>query len=54
MNQLMILYSIIDYSTYLLFKSATGQRTFYRIVTLWNSLDSDLKLCKTVAGFSVN
>ena len=34
------------------FKSATDQMTFYyRIVTLWNSLDSDLKLCKTVAGF---
>ena len=31
---------------------ATGQRTFYyKIVSLWNSLDSSLKLCESVDSF---
>ena len=35
-----------------LFKTATGQRTFYyKIVSLWNSLDSSLKLCESVDSF---
>jgi hypothetical protein len=35
-----------------LFKTASGQRTFYyRIVTLWNELDSSLKLSKNVFTF---
>ena len=30
-----------------LFRTATGQRSFqYRAVSLWNSLDTDLKLSK--------
>ena len=35
-----------------LLKTATGQRTFYyKIVSLWNSLDSSLKLCESVDSF---
>ena len=35
-----------------LFKTASGQRTFYyRTVNIWNSLESSLKLCRTVAAF---
>ena len=35
-----------------LFKTASGQRTFYyRTVSLWNSLDYSLKLCKSVSVF---
>ena len=38
-----------------LFKSATGQRTFYyRTVSLWNSLDSKFKLCPNVTSFKRN
>ena len=34
------------------FKTASGQRTFYyRIVKLWNELDSSLKLCQNVVAF---
>ena len=33
-------------------KTTAGQRSFYyRIVTLWNSLDKDLKLCESHANF---
>ena len=35
-----------------LFKTASGQRTFYyRTVSIWNSLDTSLKLCRTVDSF---
>ena len=35
-----------------LFKTASGQRTFYyRTVNLWNSLDCSLKLCDSVTVF---
>ena len=35
-----------------LFKSAIGQRTFYyRTVILWNSLESNFKLCSNVSNF---
>ena len=35
-----------------LFKTAAGQRSFhYRMVKLWNSLDSDFKLCKDLTNF---
>ena len=35
-----------------LFKTASSQRTFYyRTVSLWNSLDYSLKLCKSVSVF---
>ena len=35
-----------------LFRTATGQRSFqYRAVSLWNSLDKDLKLSKTRGVF---
>ena len=35
-----------------LFKTATGQRIFfYKIVSLWNYLDSSLKLCESVDSF---
>ena len=34
------------------FKTASGQRTFYyRTVSLWNSFDSSLKLCRNVKIF---
>ena len=34
------------------FKTATGQKTFhYRSVSIWNKLDSSLKLCKNPAIF---
>ena len=34
------------------FKTATGQQTFYyKIVSMWNSLDSSLKLCESVDSF---
>ena len=33
-------------------KAASGQRTFYyRTVSLWNSFDSSLKLCRNVKIF---
>ena len=39
----------------LLFRTATGQRSFqYRAVSLWNSLDKDLKLSKNHEVLSVN
>ena len=35
-----------------LFRSASGQRTFYyQAVSLWNSLDTKLKLCKSTCDF---
>ena len=35
-----------------LFRTSSGQRTFYyRTVTLWNSLQQELKLCKSVSQF---
>ena len=35
-----------------LFKTAAGQRSFqYRVVSLWNSLDKDLKLSKNCRDF---
>ena len=35
-----------------LFRTATGQRSFqYRVVSLWNSLDKDLKLSKNHEAF---
>ena len=35
-----------------LFKSASGQRTFYyRIVSIWNSMDSSLKTLEKVSAF---
>ena len=35
-----------------LFKTAAGQRSFqYRVVSLWNSLDKDLKLSKNHRDF---
>ena len=35
-----------------LFKSRSGQRTFfYRIVSLWNSLDNSCKLCNSAGNF---
>ena len=35
-----------------LFKTSSGQRTFYyRTVTLWNSLEQELKLCKSTSHF---
>ena len=35
-----------------LFRRATGQRSFqYRAVSLWNSLDKDLKLSKNLGVF---
>ena len=35
-----------------LFRTATGQRSFqYRAVSLWNSLDKDLKLSKNLGVF---
>ena len=35
-----------------LFRSATGQRTFaYRAVSLWNTLDEDLRNATTVKAF---
>ena len=35
-----------------LLKTATGHRTFYyKTVSIWNSLDSLLKLCKSVNSF---
>ena len=36
-----------------LFKTATGQKTFYyRSVSTWNKLDSSLELCKNPASFT--
>ena len=36
-----------------LFRSATGQRTFaYRVVSLWNTLDEDLRNATTVKAFT--
>ena len=38
-----------------LFKSASGQRTFYyRIVSIWNSMDSHLKTFESVSAFKFN
>ena len=38
-----------------LFKSASGQRTFYyRIVSIWNSMDSHLKAFESVSAFKFN
>jgi len=38
-----------------LFKSASGQRTFYyRIVSIWNSIDSHLKTFESVSAFKFN
>ena len=35
-----------------LYKTKSGQRTFYyRTVSLWNSLDNDLKLCNSSSNF---
>ena len=35
------------------FKTASGQKTFYyRTVSLWNSFDSSLKLCKDVTNYA--
>ena len=35
-----------------LFKTATGQRTFYyRMVSLWNALPQNIKLCQSLAHF---
>ena len=35
-----------------LFKTATGQRTFYyRMVSLWNALPQNVKLCQSLAHF---
>ena len=35
-----------------LFKTATGQRTFYhKTISLWNSLESTLKICESVDSF---
>ena len=35
-----------------LFKTKSRQRTsFYRIVSLWNSLDNSLKLCNSARNF---
>ena len=38
-----------------LFKSASGQRTFYYIiVSIWNSMDSHLKTFESVFAFKFN
>ena len=38
-----------------LFKSASGQKTFYyRIVGIWNSIDSHLKTFESVSAFKFN
>ena len=38
-----------------LFKSASGQRTFYyRIVSIWNSMDNLLKTFESVSAFKFN
>ena len=38
-----------------LFKSASGQRTFYyRIVSVWNSMDSHLETFESVSAFKFN
>ena len=35
-----------------LFRSASGQRTFYyQAVSLWNSSNTELKLCKSICDF---
>ena len=37
------------------FKSASGQRTFYyRIVSIWNSMDNFLKTFESVSAFKFN
>ena len=38
-----------------LFKTASGQRTFYyRIVSIWNSMDSYFKTIESVSAFKLN
>ena len=38
-----------------LFKSASGQRTFYyRMVSVWNSMDSHLETFESVSAFKFN
>ena len=38
-----------------LFKTASGQRTFYyRTVSIWNSMDSYLRTLKSVSAFKYN
>jgi hypothetical protein len=37
-----------------LYRSTAGQRTFhYTTVTLWNNINPDLKLCKSIASFKI-
>ena len=37
-----------------LYKSAAGQRIFhYKIVTLWNNINPDVKLCKSLPNFKM-
>ena len=37
------------------FKSASGQRTFYyRVVSIWNSMDNFLKTFESVSAFKFN
>ena len=37
-----------------LYRSTAGQRTFhYRTVTLWNNINPDLKLCKSIPSFKI-
>ena len=38
-----------------LFKSASGQKTFhYRLVSIWNSMDSHLKTFESLSAFKFN
>jgi hypothetical protein len=37
-----------------LYRSTEGQRTFHnRTVTLWNNINPDLKLCKSIPSFKI-
>ena len=48
-------FPVVGKALFLLFKTTTGQRSFsYRIVNIWNSLPTNLKLCYNVASFESN